>query len=144
LRFDNLGIFLIYTRKNLKIGTKQRDNRLILFVKVFFSFLFEVDKRGSAADIAKKAMVDVVKAILERKLTSQMILQLHDELLFEVAISEIPFFLVCFTPVLHPFLTLPSEYSPRDNVFYLHPQCSSSCESGGGLFLGLYDLLRGI
>ena len=45
--------------------------------------------QGSAADIIKVAMLGVEQAIHSRGLTSRMLLQVHDELLFEVAPGEL-------------------------------------------------------
>ncbi|AOM82267.1 DNA polymerase I [Salisediminibacterium beveridgei] len=45
--------------------------------------------QGSAADIIKKAMVDMSRAMKEAELSSVMLLQVHDELIFEVPEDEI-------------------------------------------------------
>ncbi|TMR21199.1 DNA polymerase I [Nonomuraea turkmeniaca] len=45
--------------------------------------------QGSAADIIKVAMLHVHQAIREEKLASRMLLQVHDELVFEVAPGEL-------------------------------------------------------
>ncbi|MGZ4580617.1 MAG: DNA polymerase I [Nocardioidaceae bacterium] len=44
--------------------------------------------QGSAADVIKVAMLNVDKAIREAGLTSRMLLQVHDELVFEVCAGE--------------------------------------------------------
>ena len=44
--------------------------------------------QGTAADMIKVAMVGIDAAIRRRKMTSQMILQVHDELVFDVAKKE--------------------------------------------------------
>ena len=44
--------------------------------------------QGSAADIIKKAMIDIQREIDSRKLHSRMLLQVHDELVFDVKKTE--------------------------------------------------------
>lgn len=44
--------------------------------------------QGSAADIIKVAMLNVVAAMKQEKLNSRLLLQVHDELIFEVAEGE--------------------------------------------------------
>jgi DNA polymerase-1 len=45
--------------------------------------------QGSAADIIKVAMLNVAKGITEQGLKSRLLLQVHDELILEVAEGEI-------------------------------------------------------
>jgi DNA polymerase-1 len=45
--------------------------------------------QGSAADIIKNAMVNLYQAMEERQLESKMLLQVHDELIFEVPPEEL-------------------------------------------------------
>jgi len=44
--------------------------------------------QGSAADIIKVAMLDVERALADATMTSRMLLQVHDELVFEVGVGE--------------------------------------------------------
>jgi DNA polymerase-1 len=44
--------------------------------------------QGTAADLMKKAMIDIWREIKKRKLKSKMILQVHDELVFEIPDEE--------------------------------------------------------
>jgi DNA polymerase-1 len=45
--------------------------------------------QGTAADLIKKAMVDLVPAVDEADLGAEMILQVHDELVFECAPAKV-------------------------------------------------------
>ncbi|TCP69046.1 DNA polymerase I [Baia soyae] len=45
--------------------------------------------QGTAADIIKKAMVEIDRVMVEKKMKSRMLLQVHDELIFEVPVEEL-------------------------------------------------------
>ena len=45
--------------------------------------------QGTAADIIKLAMINIQKVMKEKNLKSKMILQVHDELIFDVDPSEL-------------------------------------------------------
>ena len=45
--------------------------------------------QGSAADLIKIAMLNISKTMAERKVQSRMILQVHDELIFNVPVEEV-------------------------------------------------------
>jgi DNA polymerase-1 len=45
--------------------------------------------QGTAADIIRRAMIRMEEALAEKKLSAQMLLQVHDELVFEVPDSEV-------------------------------------------------------
>ena len=49
--------------------------------------------QGTASELIKVAMNNIYKTMIEKKLKGKMILQIHDELLFEIPISEKDVFL---------------------------------------------------
>ena len=66
--------------------------------------------QGSAADIIRRAMIRIEPALAAAKLSAQMLLQVHDELLFEVETQEVEPTLRLVTAVMadapHPALNL--------------------------------------
>ena len=49
--------------------------------------------QGTASELIKVAMININKIMYEKKLKSKMVLQVHDELLFEVPDNEEDFML---------------------------------------------------
>ncbi|MEJ1157443.1 DNA polymerase I [Prosthecomicrobium sp. N25] len=66
--------------------------------------------QGSAADIIRRAMIRIEPALAKARLNAQMLLQVHDELIFEVPESEIDATLPVIRRVMedapHPAVTL--------------------------------------
>ena len=62
--------------------------------------------QGSAADILKIAMLHVDEALRERKLKSNMLLQVHDELIFEVPNDELAEMEELITTIMEDAVTL--------------------------------------
>ena len=60
--------------------------------------------QGTAADIIRRAMIRMEAALAEAKLSARMLLQVHDELVFEVPEKEVPRTL--------PVVTRVMEYAP--------------------------------
>jgi len=75
--------------------------------------------QGSAADIIRRAMIRMEDALAEKKLSAQMLLQVHDELIFEVPDDEVPATLPVVQRVMQdaPFpaviLSLPLQVDAR-------------------------------
>lgn len=63
-----------------KISERQKGKRLAMNSPI----------QGSAADIIKMAMIACDKALTKNNLKSKLVLQVHDELLFEVPNDEVP------------------------------------------------------
>ena len=66
--------------------------------------------QGSAADIIRRAMIRMDDALAEHRLSAQMLLQVHDELIFEVPDGEVAATLPVVQRVMqeapHPALVL--------------------------------------
>jgi DNA polymerase-1 len=64
--------------------------------------------QGTAADMIKLAMIEVYKALREANLSTRMVLQVHDELIFDVPESEVPQAKELITGVMCKALQLPN------------------------------------
>ena len=66
--------------------------------------------QGSAADIIRRAMIRMEPALAKAKLSAQMLLQVHDELVFEVPEQEVertlPVVIKVMAEAPHPALCL--------------------------------------
>jgi len=62
--------------------------------------------QGTAADIIKKAMIDMNQRLKEEELSSTLLLQVHDELIFEVPENEIEKMMVIVPEVMERAMSL--------------------------------------
>ncbi len=62
--------------------------------------------QGTAADLIKMAMIRIHKTLHEEKMESRMLLQVHDELVFEGPEKEIPFLKTLVREIMEGVLTL--------------------------------------
>lgn len=87
---------IAYCQENGYVKTMKNRIRMIPEIKSTIYMQREFGKRmamnapiqGTAADIIKLAMIRVDQEIEERRLASKMLIQVHDELVFEVAQGE--------------------------------------------------------
>ena len=56
--------------------------------------------QGSAADIIRRAMIRMEDALAKKKLKAKMLLQVHDELLFEAPEAEVESTIAALKPVM--------------------------------------------
>jgi DNA polymerase-1 len=91
---DNL---LIECQKNNYVTTILNRRRYINSINSPIKSLVQVAKRlvintpiqGSASDIIKIAMLDITKKLLSNNLKSKLVIQIHDELIFEIVDDEL-------------------------------------------------------
>lgn len=62
--------------------------------------------QGTAADIIKKAMIDVYRVMKEKKVQSRLLLQVHDELIFEVPKEELDMMIELVTRTMEDVVEL--------------------------------------
>jgi DNA polymerase-1 len=65
--------------------------------------------QGSAADMIKLAMIKISKAMKDAKVKSRMVLQVHDELVFEVPLDEVDVMKTLVLENMQTALPLPNE-----------------------------------
>jgi DNA polymerase-1 len=65
--------------------------------------------QGSAADMIKLAMIKVHKAMKDKHWDSKMILQVHDELVFDATEKELPALKELILNAMTTAMTLPNE-----------------------------------
>ncbi len=83
---EKTGYSITYHGRKRPIPEIHAQNRTLKSVGERMSINSPI--QGTAADIIKIAMINVDKKMKKKKLKSQMILQVHDELIFEVPLDE--------------------------------------------------------
>ncbi len=83
---DNGYVTTILGRRRYIPEIRSKDHRLKEFAK---RAAMNSKVQGSAADLIKVAMVNIARTIKEKGLNSKMVLQIHDELIFDVPEDEL-------------------------------------------------------
>ena len=78
----------VHTMFNRKRNIPELSNQNYLIRSAGERIALNTPIQGTSADIIKKAMVEIDKIMTEKKLESNMILQVHDELIFDVLKNE--------------------------------------------------------
>ena len=79
----------VTTLFNRKRNIPELDNKNYLIRSSAERIALNTPIQGTSADIIKIAMINVDRKIKEKKLKSKMILQVHDELIFDVVKEEL-------------------------------------------------------
>ncbi len=101
-RVDGFVTTMMQRRRLLpEIGAKNKSNR-----EFAERTAINTPIQGTAADIMKLAMIQVRKVLAEHQLGARMLLQIHDELIFELPAAEIEATMAVVRPAMENVLAL--------------------------------------